>query len=76
MKCVFMVDAVGPGHVVLLKGKVDLNAEAEVDGLMAGGPAFEDGELIESRAGFEKADGGGVPGVLDLGAGEEWGGNG
>ena len=62
----------GPDDVVVLERGVVLDAEAEVDGFGGGTPAFDHDVLVESRAGFEIAKGGGVPSELDVGAGEEW----
>lgn len=36
-------------------------------------PPLDHGEVVELGAGFEVAKGGAVPGVLDVGVGEEWG---
>jgi len=47
---VVVLNAIGSGDVVILKRMVILLAEAEVDGLLVGGPAFDHDVLVEAGA--------------------------
>lgn len=66
--------ATGKGVKVLERGMV-FDTKSKVDGFVLGNPAFDHGELVKPRAGFDHAEGGRVPSELDVGAGEEAGGS-
>ena len=68
------VDVGANVHCRMKLPDLEFDAEAEVDGFFAAAPAVDHGVLVEAGAGFEKAEGGRVPGELDVGAGEEGGG--
>src|SRR5229473_5948180 len=62
--------------LVVLNSLMVFDAEAQVDGFVFGDVAADDGVEVVSWAELNRADGGRVPGELDFGVGEEWGGRG
>jgi len=58
--CVVVACAVSFGDVVVLQCCVVVNAEGEVDGLVLGRPAIDDGVLVQAWAGFDHAEAGGI----------------